>query len=680
MFGRRAGRFALALALLVPVARARAGDPAAEKLTAEWSKATEEARRALLDAALAAPSRPTLDAVTRAARISLGVRKEAERLRKSFEARRKELGDDVAPDDPRLESDRAEVENLSKHAQREEASIETLVAAVGRLLDALPEADASDATKDLLRAAPDPALEGFRAWVGRGVGASRLTRTAVVLIDTAAEARREIVKSSKERAEPARKLEDVIRKLNDAVDRYLKAARAKGDDSGKVPVGLVGTLPDQKDELDKIVNRLGNAVDAADDRRRTAREALGRMLAGMAVADADKVIDMMDGRLLRAEDLEDRAFGFLAVGSAPGAHAMRLLTAALDGKEPRDAAAAAEAMGDRTEPEITSLLARRVVDEDADWRVRASAVASIARTGRAVAVPPLLDAMKTAKGRLLDDIRDALIALTGQAYPAAEPPWRAWWDIAGATFAGPRDPKPEKPAGGGDPVAKGPPSVIPSKGVEGFQFYGIESHSTRVLFILDFSGSMLWAGSERDEKVKKIDVLRKEMRKSLAGLPDGAIFNLIAFSSDVRPWKKEPQVRDIKSAAEALLWVEKAPVDGGTNIGDALEAGFKMMGVGLQKDRTEPPAFDTVFFMTDGKPSVGKVTQTKQILAAVRRWNDGRKVRIHVVGMGGHKKPAPGAPAPGGPGAKPKDPKEDDIDEEFLKTLAAENGGQCVIH
>ena len=166
------------------------------------------------------------------------------------------------------------------------------------------------------------------------------------------------------------------------------------------------------------------------------------------------------------------------------------------------------------------------------------------------------------------------------------------------------------------------------------------------------------------------------MKKSLAGLPDGSTFDVIAFSSDVRPWKKEPQMRSTKTAAEALLWVEKMPADGGTNIGDALETAFKMMGAGLQKDRTEAPAYDTVFFMTDGKPTVGKVTDTRQILGTVRRVNEGRKVRIHVVGMGGHGKPAGGSPLGGAGGNKDK---EDDLDVAFLEALAAQNGGQCVL-
>lgn len=673
----------LACAATAVPARVEAADSPTEKLVSEWSRASDEARTALLDAATVPPSREAIDAVVKAARTSIGVRKEAERLGRVLAAKQrelKELGADASESDARVARDRADAADMAKQADREDAAVAGLASVVGRVLDALPEADATTAVKDLLAAAPDPALPGFRAFTARAIGSSRLVRTSIPLIDTAAEARKEIVKAQGQRAEPARKLDEVIKKLNDAVDRYLKAARAKGDDSGMVPVGLVGKLPEQKDELQAQVNRLGAQVDAADDRRRTAREALSRALAGMAAADADHVLDMMDSRLFRAEDVDDRAFGYLALGGVAGPRPLAVLSAAADGKDPRDAAAAIEALGERSEPEIVSIAAKHLADEDADWRVRTSAAATLARTGRAVAVPPLIDAMKTAKGRLLDDLREALIVITGEKYPANEAPWRSWWDVIGKDFRGPKDPKPAVPPSGpaAAPGAKPPASSVPGAADDTFQFYGIESHSTRVLYVLDYSGSMNFAGSEADEKVKKIDVLRKEMKKSLAGLPDGSTFNVIAFSSDVRPWKPAPQVRSVKSAAEALLWVEKAQADGGTNIGDVLEAAFKMMGAGLQKDRSEAPAFDTVFFMTDGKPSLGKMTDTKQILAAVRRWNEGRKVRIHVVGMGGHGKPKP-KPAGPAPRAGGK-PQEDDLDEEFLKDLAAQNGGQCVIH
>jgi uncharacterized protein YegL len=188
-----------------------------------------------------------------------------------------------------------------------------------------------------------------------------------------------------------------------------------------------------------------------------------------------------------------------------------------------------------------------------------------------------------------------------------------------------------------------------------------------MLFVLDFSGSMTFPGSETDKNRKKIDILYEEIRRTIAGLPDGAKFNLIGFSSDVRTWKKGGAVRDAKTAKDAVEWIDRQKVVGSTNIYDALETAFRMMGVGASADKSYAPAYDTIFFMTDGVPTSGKVTDKKVILGEVHRWNDGRKIRIHVVGMGGKQKGGP----PGAGGA-------DDIDKEFLTRLAEQNGGQVV--
>ena len=164
----------------------------------------------------------------------------------------------------------------------------------------------------------------------------------------------------------------------------------------------------------------------------------------------------------------------------------------------------------------------------------------------------------------------------------------------------------------------------------------------------------------------KLAVLREELKKTLTGLPDGSVFNLVIFSTTVTVWKKDPQVRGARTLADAVEWFGKADAVGSTNIHDALEQAFKMMGQGLAKDKSSEPAYDTVFLMTDGKPSSGKVIDPKLILGDLRRWNEARKVRLHVVGVGGHGKNLGGQAA-------------DDIDVGFLKDMAAQNGGQCVI-
>jgi hypothetical protein len=303
--------------------------------------------------------------------------------------------------------------------------------------------------------------------------------------------------------------------------------------------------------------------------------------------------------------------------------------------------------------------------------VRAAAAAGLGASGRSAAVPFLLKALAAAEGRGVDDLRAALVRLTGKELPGVAAAWEEWWAKAGPTFKGPRDPGGGAAAGeGGAPG--GEAGKDSSAGERLVSFYGIETRSERLLFVLDFSGSMAFPGSETDAKRKKVDVLYEEMRKTLAGLPDGAKFNIVGFSSDVRVWRKGAAARDAKVAKEAMDWIEKQKVVGSTNIYDALETGFRMMGVGAAADKAYQPAYDTVFFMTDGVPTSGKVTDKGAILAEVLRWNEGRKIRIHVVGMGGKAKGGRGG-HPGGPGGAP-----DDIDRDFLQKLADQNDGQAV--
>ena len=63
---------------------------------------------------------------------------------------------------------------------------------------------------------------------------------------------------------------------------------------------------------------------------------------------------------------------------------------------------------------------------------------------------------------------------------------------------------------------------------------------------------------------------------------------------------------------------------------------------------------DTIYFMTDGTPTVGKLKKPEEILAAVREWNRTAHITIHAIGVGA------------------------ECDAAFLKALADENGGVFV--
>ena len=62
---------------------------------------------------------------------------------------------------------------------------------------------------------------------------------------------------------------------------------------------------------------------------------------------------------------------------------------------------------------------------------------------------------------------------------------------------------------------------------------------------------------------------------------------------------------------------------------------------------------DTVFFLSDGRPSTGKYTDTAQILAEVTRLNERYRIVIHAIAIG-------------------------EFEKNFMKILAENNGGVFV--
>lgn len=663
----------LALALLaasLPSRPARGGDEAAEaaaRLVEKYGEGVESKTPDEVDRHRSALLEPVVASGTAAGFLKvLGLARERasalegwrNRLREIEEQEKAEAADPDAKKGVDGDTARAMVERLEqrkKDKEKHPARIERetrwqkrLADGAGALLDALPDGDFAKAAAPALKEALGERIEGWDAWMASSVGLSRKERTARLLVESAGEALEAYRKALVARAKPSAELD----KINDRL--------AKRINSGNVTQGDLDALLKDREPLAAEVFRCTSAMETADLRRKAARSALGRMLSGAPEDVRGKVLDLLDKAVFSARDFETRSFGLGALGPCPGDRAMKSLREAAKDPAPDVVVVVLEALGERSEAEALEILAASLAD--VRWQVRAAAAAGIASYGRALGVPPLIAAMAKAEGRTVEDIHAALTRLTGKRMVAAAAAWDAWWGKEGATFRGPRDPDAPPPVAGG-----GGDGRRTLESGDGVSFYGIETKSRRILFILDFSGSMNFAGSDTDSAKKKIDVLYAEMKKTLQGLPDGTKFNMLAFSSDVRTWKKSPAVRDAKIAKEAMEWVEKQKVIGSTNIYDALETGFKMMGVGASKDPVYEPVFDTIFFMTDGKPSLGRITDPKLIRGDVQRWNEGRKIRLHVIGMGGKQKGGRGA---GG--------TEDDIDRDFLKRLAEENGGDCV--
>jgi hypothetical protein len=257
-----------------------------------------------------------------------------------------------------------------------------------------------------------------------------------------------------------------------------------------------------------------------------------------------------------------------------------------------------------------------------DWTTRWIAIAGLESLRDKAAVPRLIARLEKEGGRLRRRIADALWKLTAQTYEEDFAQWQAWWQREGANFkvvAQAEFDKAER-----DRENK----RLRQRTRAGAKFFGIRLESHRVIFIVDVSGSMLESvyGHNMGKAGKpRIDVARDELMQCIKNLDPTAKFNVFAFSNGVERWRKEGVAdNNDENRQAALTWVERLGAAGGTNIFDSLELAFQDKEV------------DTIYFLSDGEPSVGALIDPHRIREEVAFWNRHRRVKIHTIAVGGN--------------------------------------------
>ena len=303
----------------------------------------------------------------------------------------------------------------------------------------------------------------------------------------------------------------------------------------------------------------------------------------------------------------------------------------------------------------------RLLVSDKIWQVRSAAAFSLA-TMRCKAVIPVLikglDAeLKRKKDPWAMDVRlhKILEGLTGQNVARGGiTPWKMFWKQEGASFTVRPKPLPGQEKQKDDRYKK---------------FFDLTIESDRVLFVLDFSGSMAepmeikatgtTAGGAAGTKTTKAELVVKELKKLVMSLPDGALCNFVVFSNDVRIWRSEGNrpalIKLDDESRDDLLgnFLDGLRPNGPTNLYDALQAALGFGGRGLY-DKYYGAGFDTLYVITDGAPTAGPVTDKLEIRKRVREANQLRKIAIHCITFG------------------------DQNDTDFLGPLAEENGGRHI--
>ena len=261
--------------------------------------------------------------------------------------------------------------------------------------------------------------------------------------------------------------------------------------------------------------------------------------------------------------------------------------------------------------------------EDKDWSVRAEALMHVTELRRKDSVPLLIERLAVENPRLRPDVHSALRILTGFDHGPLPDRWRAWWEGEGEAFALPSYAE----AATAEDQRRNAGVV---GGTKTDHFYGEQIQSERVCFVLDISGSMELpmgikdndASTARPGAPTRMEAAKKELAKVVRVLPDGTLFNIIFFETKVIALN-ETLVRMSKGMRQkSLRFISDQFAIGSTALYPAIKLAF------------DDPLVDTIYFLSDGAPTEGEITDIAEIREEVRRWNSARHVRIHGIAVG----------------------------------------------
>ncbi len=324
---------------------------------------------------------------------------------------------------------------------------------------------------------------------------------------------------------------------------------------------------------------------------------------------------------------------------------------------------------------------------DPVWQVRASAIHALGIVRKSEALDPLVAALAKEQGRLKDDLVATLENLTGNFFGKDLEKWQELAKRANGHFPVPskemvaqlrKDHLTHKgpTTDGGFGGKKGGDDNETGSNLE-VKYHGIETPSRSILFVIDVSGSMESLVIEKDRfadgnypSMSRIDIVKTELARTIDRLEPTVNFNIISFATDVKFWKPRLQPANPGTKAAAVEWAHHLEAIGGASKDDLARAGLvassggdggqtntwgaltSALGVAsaslLDKDYAVP--VDTVFFLSDGRPSTGTYVDTDDILRELKKVNELRKVVIHTIAIG-------------------------EFQKDFMKNLADQNGG-----
>ena len=471
--------------------------------------------------------------------------------------------------------------------------------------------------------------------------------------------------------EPAGRVEAVLTLLGNespkAVDALIPILRDKDPDVARAASRVLAEY-ESRPPVERMVQKF--ASEKKEEIRIGLLDAMVRgRYAGLGVPGFDEAL---------AESFEDKSWAvrrMAVLAYAAGGDASRAssLVPFTEDEEIAVRCAALDAMAELKAPE--TLEPAWVLLEDEAWQVRASAIQALGRVRHKDSIPRLIARFDAEEGRLVEDVGNALDAITGRTLGTRVDQWKRFWERNAARFEIPTDAELAKLA---EAAAKNKARYVTPGSTS---FGGIDTPSRSILFVIDVSGSMedLVVQRERFEggdypSWSRMDIVKTELARTVEGLESYVKFGIVAFATDTKRWKKKLVPANVINKKSALDFIKKLEPLGGnskielqqaglagsanlgagkTNTWGALSLALGIAEKGKNSREEYLSAVDTVFFLSDGRPTHGKYIDTKDILERIVEANRLRKVVLHTIAIG-------------------------DFSKAFMEQLADRNGGTFV--
>jgi HEAT repeat protein len=409
----------------------------------------------------------------------------------------------------------------------------------------------------------------------------------------------------------------------------------------------------KREEEKKRITRMYRGVLDEEETGRFVLRGVARVTSALEGTDHDKATAAFLGAAKAATSARRPDF-VKALGFVKGEDVTALLEQFALDPNPDVVQIALESIGRQNSEHGLDVLIGRL--EDPRWQVRAAAIEGLVFYRDPRAMDALLAGARKEDGVLQRNYFVAMARITQERIAGTIDAWESFWkanrDVLAAKWKGWVT---------GEPITDDPPDVPVDTNLGSTSFYGITTNSKHILFVVDVSGSMGLDKARTDAGRLPIDIEREELWNAIRSMSaegderGDSTFNVILFAQDVTVYEPGKMVPVTKKSKESVKkWIDdKVKALGSTNIYDALETAFNVISAGNEEKNLKKGA-DTLYFMTDGKPTRGKFLDTEMILREVKRMNETRKITIHTIGVG------------------------KDTDPDFLKKLAEQNRGQYI--